>query len=58
MPPLPGWTIAAIALSRRPASDIIDLLIETLKGIGIADNKRLQAHTKADHHNPSNPDAA
>jgi hypothetical protein len=39
-------------------SDIIDLLIEALKGIGVADNKLLQAHTKADHHNPSNPDAA
>ena len=37
---------------------IIGLLIEALKGIGIADNKLLQAHTKADHHNPSNPDAA
>ena len=39
-------------------SDIIDLLIGALKGIGVADNKLLQAHTKADHHNPSNPDAA
>jgi hypothetical protein len=32
--------------------------IEALKAIGIADNKLLQAHTKADHHNPSSPDAA
>ena len=39
-------------------SDIIALLIEALKGIGVADNKLLQAHTKADHHNPSSPDAA
>ena len=39
-------------------SDIIDLLIEALKGIGVADNKLLQAHTKADHHNPRSPDAA
>lgn len=39
-------------------SDIIDLLIEALKGIGAADNKLLQADTKADHHNPSSPDAA
>jgi hypothetical protein len=39
-------------------SDIIDLLIEALTGIGVADNKLLQAHTKADHHNPTNPDAA
>ena len=38
-------------------ADIIGLLIEALKGIG-ADNKLLQAHTKADHHNPSSPDAA
>ncbi len=28
------------------------------KGIGIADKKLLQAHTKADHRNPSGPDAA
>ncbi len=39
-------------------ADIIVLLIEALKGIGAADNKLLQAHTKADHHNPSSPDAA
>jgi len=34
-------------------TDIIALLIEALKGIGGADNKLLQAHTKADHHKPS-----
>jgi hypothetical protein len=34
-------------------TDIIALLIEALKGIGAADNKLLQAHTKADHHEPS-----
>jgi hypothetical protein len=39
-------------------TDIIGLLIEALKGIGVADNKLLQAHTKADHHNPTSPDAA
>ena len=39
-------------------SDIIALLIEALKGIGVTDNKLLQAHTKADHHNPGSPDAA
>ena len=39
-------------------SDIIALLIEALKGIGATDNKLLQAHTKADHHNPSRPDVA
>ena len=39
-------------------ADIIDLLIEALKGIGATDNKLIQAHTKADHHNPSSPDAA
>ena len=38
--------------------DIIVLLVEALKGIGAADNKLLQAHTRADHHNPSSPDAA
>jgi hypothetical protein len=32
------------------------LLIEALKGIGVTDNKLPQAHTKADHHNPSSPD--
>lgn len=39
-------------------SDIIALLIEALKGIDIADNKLLQAHSKADNHNPGSPDAA
>ena len=34
------------------------LLTEALKGIGAADNKLLQEHTEADHHNPSSPDAA
>jgi hypothetical protein len=34
------------------------LLIEALKGIGVADNKLLQAPTKADHHRPSGPGAA
>jgi peptide subunit release factor RF-3 len=38
--------------------DTIVLLIEALKGIGATDNKLMQAHTKADHHNPSSPDAA
>jgi len=37
-------------------ADIIVLLIEALKGIGAADNKLLQAHTKADHHNPGSPE--
>jgi len=44
--------------NRQVVADVIALLIEALKGIGIADNKLLQAHTKADHHNPSTPDAA
>jgi hypothetical protein len=34
------------------------LLIEAPKGIGATDNKMTQAHTKADHHNPSSRDAA
>jgi hypothetical protein len=34
------------------------LLIEALKGIGAADNKLIQAHIKADNHNPRIPDAA
>ena len=28
------------------------------KGFGGADNKLIQAHIKADHHNPTGPDAA
>jgi hypothetical protein len=43
---------------KEVVADIIVLLIEALKGIGAADNKLIQAHTKADHHNPSSPDAA
>jgi hypothetical protein len=39
-------------------SDIVTLLIEALTGIGAADNKLIQAHTKAEQHNPSSPDAA
>jgi hypothetical protein len=43
---------------RQVVGDIIGLLIEALKGIGATDNKLLQAHTKADHHNRGSPDAA
>jgi hypothetical protein len=43
---------------KEVVADIIVLLIEALKGVGAADNKLIQAHTKADHHNPSSPDAA
>jgi hypothetical protein len=39
-------------------SDIIALLIEALKAIGVADNKLMGAHIKADSHNPTSPDAA
>jgi hypothetical protein len=39
-------------------ADIVGLLIEALKAIGAADNKLIQAHTKADHRDPSSPDAA
>ena len=50
---------SAAALRRAQArTDIIVLLIEALKGIGAAGNKLLQAHVKADHHNPSSRDAA
>ena len=38
--------------------NIIVSLIEPFKGIGATENKLIQAHTKADHHNPSSPDAA
>ncbi|MGB6765655.1 MAG: hypothetical protein WBE66_24855 [Mycobacterium sp.] len=39
-------------------SDIIALLIEALKGIGVADNNLLGAHIKAKSHNPTSPGAA
>jgi hypothetical protein len=40
---------------RQVVAEVIALLVEALKGIRIADNKLLQAHTKADCHNPSSP---
>jgi hypothetical protein len=56
------WELHSYGLSeghdRQVVSDVIDLLMEALKGIGVADNMLLTAHLKADHHNPSNPDAA
>jgi hypothetical protein len=39
-------------------SDIIALLIEALKGIGVAYNSLLRAHAKAKSHNPTGPGAA
>ena len=39
-------------------TDIIALLIEALKGIGVADNNLLGAHIKAKSHNPTSPGAA
>jgi hypothetical protein len=38
-------------------SDIIALLIEALKTIGVADKKLLQAWTKADDHDPGSSDS-
>ena len=56
------WELHSYGLSegydRQVVADVIALLIEALKGIGIADNKLLQAHTEADSHNPSSPDTA
>ena len=54
---------APLSMTSAPRSSsalrhIIVLLIEALKGIGATDNKLIQAHTKADHHNPCSPDAA
>ena len=43
---------------RQVVAEVIALLGEALKGIGIADNKLLQTHTKVDCHNPSSPDTA
>jgi hypothetical protein len=34
------------------------LLIQALKGIGVADNSLLRAHAKAKSHNPTGPGAA
>jgi len=54
-----GWpTAGRWGYEKLVVADIIGLLIEALKGIGATDNKLLQAHTKADNHNPSSPDAA
>jgi hypothetical protein len=39
------------------ASDIIALLIETLKSVGVAGNKLSHAYLKADAHNPGHPNA-
>jgi hypothetical protein len=39
-------------------SDIIAMLIEALKGIGVADNNLLGAHAKAASHNPTSPGGA
>jgi hypothetical protein len=39
------------------ASDIIDLLIEALKGIGVARNKLVHAQLKVDEQQPGNADA-
>jgi hypothetical protein len=41
---------------RQVVTDVIALLIEALKSIGITDNKLLEAHIKADCHNPSSAD--
>jgi hypothetical protein len=43
---------------RQVVTDVIALLVEALKGIGIADNKLLGAHTKANGHSPSSPATA
>jgi hypothetical protein len=43
---------------RQVVADVIALLVEALKCIGVADNKLLGAHTKADCHHPRSPDAA
>ena len=39
-------------------SDIIAMLNEALKAIGVADNNLLGAHTKAKSHNPPSPGSA
>jgi hypothetical protein len=43
---------------KEVVADIIALLIEARKGIGATDNKLLQAHTKADHQQSEQPEAA
>jgi hypothetical protein len=43
---------------RQVVADVTALLVEALTSIGIADNKLLGAHTKADCHSPSSPDTA
>jgi hypothetical protein len=43
---------------RQVVADVIALLVEALNCIGIADNKLLGAHTKADCHHPRSPGTA
>jgi hypothetical protein len=56
------WELHSYGLAeghdKRVVSDIIALLIEALKGIGVADNNLLAAHIKAKSHNPTSPGAA
>jgi hypothetical protein len=56
------WELLSYGLAegydKLVVSDIIALLNEALKGIGVADSRLLGAHTKAKSHNPTSPGAA
>jgi hypothetical protein len=55
------WELHRFGLSQEydtmVVSDIIDHLVDALKGIALADNALLSANTKADGHDPNQPDA-
>ncbi len=57
-----GWELHTYGLAegydKLVVSDIVALLIEALKGIGVADNDLLGAHIKARSHNPTEPGGA
>ena len=56
------WELLSYGLAegydKLVVSDIIALLNEALKGVGVADSRLLGAHTKANSHNPTSPGAA
>jgi hypothetical protein len=56
------WELHSYGLAegydKTVVSEIIALLNEALKGIGVADNNLLGAHTKAEGHNPISPGTA
>lgn len=56
------WEVLSYGLAegydKLVVSDIIALLNEALKGIGVADGRLLGAQAKVESHNPASPGAA